>query len=316
MNLVIITTAITRGDFHKHSIGKFYELYWDIIKNMFDVYHIINLDLPNKLKDTYDKEFSVNLFATLIPTGVNVTLIDNPNPGFLQAYKNVVNKVTELKLNSDSLIWWFEDDWESCFNPELFNIVKLFNMNNPVAFNSTANSPLCSFRGGPIMTSSFFNKYFNLEHFGVANNTCDPERQVNRWISGINRTNGDLTIHRDISHDNKVNIAYFYYGDSKINVAEYPFFYYENAIKFNQDLQFTYHAIQSHDLTTFEYGCVNNKQLHMIPMDIQSILKNIDSDGITYICIKPWTFSDIGRRFNKAHSLIKWANANDGTSYI
>ena len=41
MNLIILTTAITRGEFHRKSIGKFYELYNDILKD-FNIYHIIN----------------------------------------------------------------------------------------------------------------------------------------------------------------------------------------------------------------------------------------------------------------------------------
>lgn len=315
MNLVIITTAITRGDFHRRSIGKFYDLYWNVMKDIFNVHHIINLDLPNALKNIYDKSFSMDLFREIIPADVKLTLIDNPTPGFLQAYKNVVNKVTELNLNNNSFIWWFEDDWDSKFNPEFFNIIKIFDVNNPVAFNSVTSSPLGSFRGGPIMTSSYFNKYFNLNALSVANNTCDPEKQVNRWVSGIDRVNGTQRIHRDISNDNKINIVYFYYGNSAINVNEYPIAYYSNPLKFNQNIQFTYHAIHSNDLVSFEYGQLNNKQIELQPTDIQSILKNIESDGITYVCIKPWLFSDIGREFNISHSLRKWTHIGDGTTY-
>ena len=60
-NLIILTTAITRGDYHKKSIGKFYELYNDILNN-FTVHHIINLDCPKKLEVTLKKEESLELF--------------------------------------------------------------------------------------------------------------------------------------------------------------------------------------------------------------------------------------------------------------
>ena len=46
MHLVILTTAITRGDFHKKSLGtKFYNCFQKQMEQM-HITHIINLDCP------------------------------------------------------------------------------------------------------------------------------------------------------------------------------------------------------------------------------------------------------------------------------
>lgn len=314
-NLVILTTAITRGKFHEKSIGKFYELYEKIIEK-YKVYHIINLDLPEKLKSIYNKEETIKLFNKIIPSSVSKVIIDNNNPGFLMAYKNVVKRVIEMDLNKNSLIWWFEDDWEiSRFNDKLFDVIDLFPLDKPFAFNSVISSPLGSFRGGPIMTHTYFNKYFNIESFGIMNNDCDPERQVSRWLSGINRKNGNAQIHRDITNDNVINIIFFYLPGGKINATEYPSEYYNNKQKFNEKLNFSYHAIKSNDLNDYYYSEVKDGNLNFKKTDIDDILSYLSNEGINYVCIKPWVFSDIGRQFNSDHSLKKWATIEDGTSY-
>ena len=320
MNLIILTTAITRGQFHKKSIGKFYKLY-NIFLKEFNIFHIINLDLPDKLKNKFSKNETINLFKDIIPKNVNTTLIDNDNPGFLNAYKNVVNKCVELNLKNNTLVWWFEDDWDvSFFNPFLFEIIKKFPTDKCFAFNSVRNSPLGSFRGGPIMTYKYFEKYFDIVSNNIVNNTCDPERQVSRWISGINRTNGHKKIHRNIKNDNTINIIFFYFNDCKINIKEMPNWYYSRENKYNKNLIFKYHAIKSSNLNDFEYGevdlhnnVINFKKI--LFKDILIKLNNITT-GINYICIKPYVFSDIGRQFNKINNLTKWSTINDGTSYV
>lgn len=319
MNLIILTTAITRGDYHKKSIGKFYELYNDILKN-YSIHHIINLDCPNKLASTFTKRQSFELFDEIIPKNVNTIIIDNENPGFLNAYKNVVRKANELNIiDGNTLLWWFEDDWDvSNFNKDLFNIIQLFPFSQPFAFNSVQSSPLGSFRGGPIMNSLYFNKYFDIVSNDVANDTCDPERQVTRWISGINRKNGHKNIHRNIEYDKNINIVFFYHNTLKIKPQEFPRAYYLRQDKYNKELNFNYYAIKSKDLKTFQFGEVDidNNRIDFkdtLAQDIFTVLKN---EGINYVCIKPWVFSDIGRIFNAEHKLKKWMTINDNTSYI
>ena len=319
MNLIILTTAITRGDFHRKSIGKFYELYQDVLID-FTIHHIINLDCPDKLASIFTKKQSVDLFDEIIPKTVNTIIIDNDNPGFLNAHKNVVRKANELNvINENTLVWWFEDDWDvSHFNQDLFNIIKLFPRKQPYAFNSVQNSPLGSFRGGPIMNSMYFSKYFDLITRDLANDTCDPERQVSRWISGIDRTNGHQKIHRNIEKDRKINIILFYFNTDKINVGEFSHSYYSKVDKYNENLIFNYHAIKTQDLNTFYYGKVDveNPEIEFTQKSLDEIHTILQNDGINYVCVKPWIFSDIGRIFNNNHSLNKWSTIGDATTYV
>jgi hypothetical protein len=67
----------------------------------------------------------------------------------------------------------------------------------------TNKSPLGSFRGGPIMSGSYFLNFFNIVNLCVSNNTCDPERQVRRWLSGLDRMNGRKKVHRKVTDKNK-----------------------------------------------------------------------------------------------------------------
>ena len=59
------------------------------------------------------------------------------------------------------------------------------------------------------MTYKYFEKYFDIVTNNIANNTCDPERQVSRWISGIKRKNGSKMIERDITHNKEIHIVFF-----------------------------------------------------------------------------------------------------------
>ena len=78
--LIILTTAITRGGLHKKTIGAFYRLFY---KNLidFEIYHIINIDLPNKLKNVFTIQDTKDLFNEIIPDKVNkIFVIDNNLP--------------------------------------------------------------------------------------------------------------------------------------------------------------------------------------------------------------------------------------------
>lgn len=319
MDLIILTTAITRGQFHRKSLGKFYNLYQTIFKKDFaNIHHIINLDYPDKLKDKYSKEETIDLFKEIIPDFINIEIIDNNTIGFLNAYKNVVSKTHELNLlHNNCLIWWLEDDWDVVhFNENLFNIIKIFPLHIPIGFNSVRSSPLGSFRGGPIMTNSYFCKYFDIVSNHQANDTCDPEKQVNRWISGIDKMNGKKKIKRDIENDKDINIIYFFMKTNKIKVTEIPKNYYNNKNKFNSELNFNYHFIKSNDLKQYYYSNLNHNKIQFENRNINHILEIMNDKGINYICIKPWLLDDIGRQFNEENSLQKWSTINDGTSYI
>ena len=49
IDLIILTTAITRGEVHKNSLGLFYK-YLNSFLGDYKVVHIINVDHPPKLK--------------------------------------------------------------------------------------------------------------------------------------------------------------------------------------------------------------------------------------------------------------------------
>ena len=319
MHLVILTTAITRGDFHKKSLGKFYNCFQKQMEQM-HISHIINLDCPEKLASTYSKEQSLQLFETIIPKNVELIIIPNENPGFLNAYKNVVNKAKYVQCKDEKVLyWWLEDDWEVIYlNEDFFSIIELFPFSQPYAFNSVQSSPLGSFRGGPIMNALYFQKYFDIVSNNIANDTCDPERQVSRWISGIKRKNGNKMIHRIIENDNTITIVFFYYKDAKIRIDEIPHSYYCRKDKYNENLCFHYYVIQSNDLKTFSFGKVNmkDKELRLEETPLNIIFETLENHGIHYIVIKPYHFADIGRKFNEEHALQKWTTINDKTTYV
>ena len=50
--LIILTTAIIRGEYHIKSIGKLYNKFNNFLKD-YDVYHIINIDSPQNLKSKF-----------------------------------------------------------------------------------------------------------------------------------------------------------------------------------------------------------------------------------------------------------------------
>ena len=65
--LIIITTAIIRGNYHNYSIGKFYKEYNNILQN-YEVYHIINIDKPTNLIKNFTIYETINLFNNIIPS--------------------------------------------------------------------------------------------------------------------------------------------------------------------------------------------------------------------------------------------------------
>ena len=79
--LIFITTAITRNDLHKKSIGNLYDQVGFELLDTFQVSHIINIDFPPKLRN--NKIFSVKqtkeLFENIIPHNVQKTFLISEN---------------------------------------------------------------------------------------------------------------------------------------------------------------------------------------------------------------------------------------------
>ena len=177
----------------------------------------------------------------------------------------------------------------------------------------TNKSPLGSFRGGPIMSGSYFLNFFNIVNLGVSNNTCDPERQVRRWLSGIKRLNGRKRIHREITEKNKssdysVNNKHKLYDKSNYMKWYYPGKYYNDKIDFEFKT-----ILVSKNLKLFLYDSKNARFNELSDNKINNILYN---DNIKYFNFYPEVFKDIGRKFNEKNRLEKWSLINHGTRYL
>ena len=312
--LIILTTAIIRGNYHINSVGKFYRKFKDFL-NIYDVYHIINIDSPENLKHKFNKFETVKIFKNIIPDNVNIEFILNDNPGFIFAYTNLMNKVRELNLLSeDNYYWWFEDDWKPINFFNIFKYVNYFCKFKNSAMMFTNKSPLGSFRGGPIMSGSYFLNFFNIVNLGVSNNTCDPERQVRRWLSGIKRLNGRKRIHREITEKNKkVQIIQLIINHKLYDKSNYMKWYYPGKY-YNDKIDFEFKTILvSKNLKLFLYDSKNARFNELSDNKINNILYN---DNIKYFNFYPEVFKDIGRKFNEKNRLEKWSLINHGTRYL
>ena len=129
--LIILTPSIIRGDFHIKSIGKFYEFFYQYLKNLYEIYHIINIDEPENLKKHFNKYETIGIYNKIIPSQINKILITEPNPGFLQAWKKIVLKIEQLNLINDSyLYYWLEDDWEPKTHYDITKFILQFEFKN------------------------------------------------------------------------------------------------------------------------------------------------------------------------------------------
>jgi len=315
--LIIMTSAIIRGNFHARSIGKFYDNFNKYLLN-YDVYHIVNIDAPIQLQQKFSVNETQLLLDNIIPTTIKKIFMSTTTPSFLGAYKNIVNKIDELGLTSENyLYWWFEDDWDCVQYYDIFEHIQLFCSFKNTAMNFTTSSPLGSFRAGPFMSGSYFINYFNIERLGVMNCTCDPEKQVGRWLSGMDRVNGTQKIHRLIDDNNIIKIFFLYLDGQKVDLNDFPKAYYKNKSKFNEKLKFEYYIIK-YD-TDYSYcnindiDCCDLSKVTFNEINYDELFKD---DCIKYICVKPFVFVDIGRTFNLDNSLKKWEKIGDAVTYI
>jgi len=316
--LVICTTAIIRGDYHQKSLGLFYDRFNKYLAE-FEVIHIINIDKPHKLLNHFSVSHTIELFDEIIPKNIKKVIIENIESSFLLAFKNIMYKIEELNLNTqENIFWWLEDDWQPKNDYDIFRFQQLFSIQN-TAVSFSERAELCSFRAGPIMSGSYFSNFFNIEKIGVMNQTCDPERQVNRWISGIKRKNGNDFIEREFGDNNIIQIAFLFLSDEIIKAKKLPFSHYANKLKFHENIKFEFHILKS------DIEFVNIQHSHINPLNykykLTSILKEdllqlFNNENITYITIKPNVFEDVGRVFNEKFNLKKWKTIHDKTTYL
>ncbi len=337
IKLVIMTTAITRPDLHNSSIKIFYEKYYlnnqrekqEDIDKKFEIIHIINIDWPEKLKNYSTVEETIVNFNKIIPENVTKIYIKTEEPSFLNAYKNIMRKILELNLLSDeNFYWWFEDDWVCKEELKFFNILELLKIFWFSAMTMTRNSQLGSFRAGPIMNGAFFINYYNIEQMCFMNDTCDPERQVVRYLSAKSSIYFDenKSIVRKLNNDNEkiIHLVLIYFDKSynKINL-DFGYTFYKD--KFNESIQLISHILK---ITNYDYDSIEYVSCHQdtiinlsdknnySKITINEFKNMISSSSIVYYTIKPYTFEDIGRDYAKEHNLIKaWNKIGDKLTY-
>jgi hypothetical protein len=313
--LIILTPSIIRGNLHTRSIGKFYDFFYKYFNN-YEIFHIINIDEPENLKKYFNKYETMYIYNEIIPSQVNKIFITEPNPGFLQAWKKIVKKIEELNLINDSyLYYWLEDDWEPRLDYNIVNFFSQFEFKN-TAYTFTDKAPLGSFRGGPFMTGSYFSNIFNIRKY--MNDTCDPERQMQRWLRGDYQKNGISSIHRfsipnkNISND-LIHIIIMC-EESNIFLGDLNKHHYN--LGFDKSIKFNFHLITFDSKFNLKYSEINNSNnFNLVKVDKDDLDIIFSNNYIKYFIIKPAIMFDIGREFNNEYGLQKWMKIEDNTGY-
>lgn len=316
--LVLLTTAITRHELHKETIGKMYDTYFEKLNKEYELHHIINIDMPIPLRNNgFSYTRTKRQFNEIIPDNVKKYYIINKadsNPSFIKAYENIINYLNNYKhifFTNNTIIWWLEDDWKVIKDTNFVPLLSLLNLNTHqnknVAFSICEKAPLCSFRGGPIMNTSFFKTFFENKNL-----TKNPEKKVYNNLIYNNR----------IPSYNDIYVICIFI----LELCEFPFtmnsceaeYYkrYLNHAKFNKDKTIKYilgvisesnynklYIKESADYNSLnvrnksdlnEYKCIF----------IHDLDNHISKDcSIIYISVLPYIFEDIGRHFNKQNNL-------------
>lgn len=322
IKFIIMTTSIIRPNLHNTSIKLFYDKYYleykSAIDQYFSIYHIINIDAPELLKKEFTVEETVNNFNQIIPDNINRFYITTEQPSFPKAFKNIMNKISELDLiDTNNIYFWFEDDWTLTININFFEIVKQLLRFKCCAMTMTQNCQLGSFRGGPIMNGTFFNKYFNLVKMDLYSDKCDPERQYCRWVGKYyNHTRYKFSDAEKKVKLIQVNLKGIgkYMDDFGMNLYQQKF---NKKIEFEKYIVVLNNELHNNELETrlkscLYLNCTNNNNEFMKtvrnyqPIKFDHLIEQLDSESIVYLIVKPFTFVDCGREFTKNYDLFKW----------
>ena len=330
MKLILCTTSIIRGDFHRKTIGKIYNLFKTSLE-LFEIHHIINIDSPLQLQKIFSKEVTRTLFQEIIPSFVNTHFIETDTPSFTQGYINTLSKIKELDLlDTDSIVWWLEDDWMPLDNSiDFLKLTTLLTIPN-ASIMISSNSPLGSFRGGPIMSSSYFKNMFDIHDKGITPQK-DPEFQVRKWAGGINRS-----ICRDLTHPDNgiiyvVCIYILSHFNGEITMNECSPWHYKNklglSIKKPTKIIFVSGIMDCVDSDKIYYNIFSHHSF-ICPKSIAETkrcaprcsigeFKNLfQNQSITHINIVPHILEDKGRVFNTENNLKKWTDVEHNTTYL
>jgi hypothetical protein len=306
-NLILLTTAIPRGDLHKKTIHLFYEKFIKYLDE-YTIHHIINIDYPEKIKQLFSRTNTIELFEQINYPNVKKYYILPDEANFCKAYCNVLSKIYEENIiNEESILWWLEDDWTIIRDYNFFPLFRFLDTKN-MAISFTDNSPLCSFRGGPVMNYEFFTNYFDIHK--TISIEKDPEYQVGKCIRN------------EIDYDNEIGIFCVFllefYGDN-INIKQYQYYYKR---KFNKNIRLRYFIgfIENiGDDFIFLYEYKNQDFLSRITrQNIKEISKQMTieefkiysgKNSINYINFFPNIFEDAGRKFSNENNLVKFENS-------
>lgn len=314
-----MTTSIIRGNFHEKTIGKFYKYFEKYFQN-YKIYHIINIDDPKNLQPYFNKYETIYNYYQIIPKNVNLYFINEPNIGFLNAYKKIITKIEELKLiNNDYLYYWLEDDWEP---RETYDINKLFNIFNykNTSYAISKGCRLGSMRGGPFMTGSFFINIFNIKNYM---NNNDPEYQIGKWLRNVsfhdksNKTYNRLSLKNSNINNKIIHIINVFENNNipdrinkriKNEIAMY------NKYFFDKSFELKYHIITYDSHYNLKYSEYKRKY-DIRPIKLNDLNKIFDNLYIKHFKFHPYIMYDIGREFNKKYLLSKWNKSNNSTTY-
>ena len=306
-NLILLTTAIPRGNLHKNTIQLFYEKFIKYL-DCYSIHHIINIDYPEKIKPLFSRVDTIELFEQISYPNVKKYYILTEDANFCKAYCNVIAKIYEENIiNEESILWWLEDDWTIIRD---YNFVRLFQFlgvkNTGISF--TDNSPLCSFRGGPIMNFGFFTNYFDIHK--TISIEKDPEYQVGKRIRS------------QIDYNNKIGIICIFllelFGDN-INIKQYQYYYKR---KFDKNIKLKYFLgfmenIGDNNIYLYKYedeslipniSQQNIKEISRL-MTIKEFNAEFEKNSMNYINFFPDIFEDAGRKFASENNLIKSENS-------
>jgi hypothetical protein len=312
--LIFLTTAITRGDLHNQSIGHFYKNTINYFNN-YEIYHVINIDCPLKLKNKFNINETKNLLKNIIPDSINIIFTGkyDDNPSFAKAYINVITTMYDNNLFSEnSYIWWLEDDWKLIRNYNFTSLLNLLDCKSNTAISLTNKAPLCSLRGGPIMNSLFFKTFFDLSK--KYKDGFDPELKISRNI----RFNRSVSVYNNDFYIICIHI---------LDKTEYPYNMdkscywhykrkYNNIIKFKEgkSIKFILGFINNENSNSIKYKIastvselkIKNKEELNIYQEktIDNFKLVIDGTSCNYITVVPHIFEDIGRQFNAENNII------------
>lgn len=310
--LVFLTTAITRQGLHQATIGKFYKEYFHLLERDYEIHHIINIDMPLKLRTSkFSYTRTKQLFNKIIPMSVKRYYIINkndPNPSFTKAYNNVIAYYkTMIASDINTIIWWLEDDWEVIKNTDFTPLFKLLNMNKNVALSICEKAPLCSFRAGPVMNTKFYETFFVNKNLAI-----NPEKKVYNNLIYNNRI---------IEYNDIVVVCIFL-----LEECEFPFkmescqasYYkrYLNTAKFkeNKTIKYILGVISNTNYEKMYFK--ENNDYNLLYINCEADLKNYKTiptsafenyipkdSSIVYISLLPYIFQDVGRSFNTLNNL-------------